>query len=533
MKLTCKTNFSNVNYNKENEVNLLIKTEAPLVEWQGERHPINIIAVIDTSTSMGTNNKINYAKKSLMKLIDNLAPQDKLGIIEFNTNVRMVAEAASMNQNNKDRFKTEVKQLRATACTNYHGALLTALKEAKNIKDDKVRVIFFTDGSPTTGITDKRTILAMHKAEMGSNTSVSAFGYGKVTDTGYGNDYDPQFLSAMSDQGKGNFAYIENPDDALTAFAKELGGLLSCYGQDLKFKIRLKDGMAKIKEILSDYDITEKPDHLVISINDIYSEESKNIVITLNLPKQPSNLPRDVNVLSVELEYLDTRSNKVKTVEASTKLKFVKEEDVDVKADQEVIDQVALCKLAKAQEEAEKHAQVGDFKTAGMVMMACSVHEASDAIQSDGALRSSFYSAPDAYSQSVGTRSALNIVRRGGRSHKGLDGNFETLNSSNATMDMMVQSFTNDDSTKIDLNDATKPSIATQIVNDPILGQRIPGTTDNGLKAPGQDINASLSDIAKALRADEKAKEEKEAKEEKGEKEEKKSLSRKRSIVEW
>jgi Mg-chelatase subunit ChlD len=83
----------------------------------------------------------------------------KLCCIAFLTDGRFTQSA-------KDRLKGEVKRLRPTGCTDYHGALRLALKEAGNIRDRDVRIIFFTDGCPTTGVTDKRTILEMQKTEM-------------------------------------------------------------------------------------------------------------------------------------------------------------------------------------------------------------------------------------------------------------------------------------------------------------------------------------------------------------------------------
>src|SRR6185503_21346737 len=66
------------------------------------------------------------------------------------------------------------------------------------------RVILFTDGQPTEGVTDQRMIL---NALSSNRTSVtlSAFGYGEVGNPSHMyNGCDQDFLTKLSQEGAGN-----------------------------------------------------------------------------------------------------------------------------------------------------------------------------------------------------------------------------------------------------------------------------------------------------------------------------------------
>ena len=358
MKLESKFEFSKVQFNKENTLHLLVRAIAPKMVLTEERKPVNIIAVVDESGSMG-GNKMEYAKKSLMKMVDHLGSEDRLGIIAFTSEVRTIFEPTMMETKNKDTYKNMVSKLQALSATNFSGGLIEAINQAKLLKG-QCRIVMFTDGQANVGISTLEGILDLAKKNLTEDITISCFGYG--------NDHDVKILTELSKLGKGNYYYIKNPDDALTAFARELGGLLSCSGQNFKFTVMPKD-KAKIVKVLSDFTSKELDGGAVqITINDIYSEETKNLVFEVKLDEQPKVFPRESTMFNIELEYVDAKSGETKFLKDTAKIQFVKEKEVSIKADQDVIDQVALCTILSSQREAEEFATRGDFTNARMSM---------------------------------------------------------------------------------------------------------------------------------------------------------------------
>ena len=56
----------------------------------------------------------------------------------------------------------------------------------------------------------------------------------KIYTFGFGNDVDDNTLNALSEEGNGQAAYIEDAESIPEAFASALGGLMSVAAQNLE-----------------------------------------------------------------------------------------------------------------------------------------------------------------------------------------------------------------------------------------------------------------------------------------------------------
>jgi Ca-activated chloride channel family protein len=450
MKLSTKFDYSSVAYNVDNTVHLLVQATAPKLDLEKNRVPLNLVATLDVSPSM-YGAKIEYARKSLMKLIDHLSPNDTLGLVSFDSDVRTLAPVTKMDQKAKDNLKQIVQKTGiGGGGTNLSGAMLESIRHANQI-DGASRVILFTDGQPNVGVREPDKLSDLLRQNMRKNLSLTSFGYG--------NDHDANLLTALAEIGKGNYAYLQNPDDALTAFARELGGLLSCYGQNLKFAITPKE-KTEILEVMSDVDVEEIPEGgVLVSVADLYSEETRNIVLKVKLDRQPKSHPRATSVAEVVLKYDRMPEGKRQTEDVRAKIQFVKVQDVQKNADQEVVDQVGLCQLMKAQEEATVYAASGNLSMANSVLNSTTLgvqgvfgaagpQGASGLVGAAMATTQGYYADQASFTNSVHLRAASAHSHSTGRgSHTSNMGLYTT----NTAMASMVDAFKADDD---QLNDA-------------------------------------------------------------------------------
>lgn len=405
MKLVTKLDYSRVLYSQDNQIHCLISATAPKIDWKSKRKPITVFIDLDISGSMA-GSKLDYAKKSVMKFIDHMSAEDRLGIILFGSHVSTLFPATLMTQDVKDQMKARVQQIQALDSTNFSGAMLESLRQASQM-DSTCRVIMFTDGLPNVGVQDPEGLVALLKSNISGNTSLSTFGFG--------DDHNSALLTQMAEVGKGSYAYIKNPDDALGAFARELGGLLSCYGQNLKFHIEPVAGV-EITEVLSDVDVDEVENGIDVKFSDIYSEETKHLLVAVKLPRRPKVFPRETKILDVVLGYDDASSGKRPTVESKAKVAYVLEANVQKEVDQEVATQIGLCRVNKAQAQASVFAQQGNFMAAQSVFNNLDLSQAGAAVQAFAATSSGMYSDAMTYtSNSHNINSALYASRSGGR----------------------------------------------------------------------------------------------------------------------
>jgi len=362
MELKPQFTYESVRHDKDNDVHLVVSLTAPKSDWQAKRAPLCVVPVLDISGSM-QGHKLDYAKQSILKLIEHLSAEDYLGIVSFSSQARVDAKPVKMTSENKEALKALVHKFHTEGSTNFSGGMLLGFQVANEMdlpESTICRVIMFTDGAPTHGVTDDAGLQSLVEKQAG-RASMSTFGYGV--------DAKQTLLENLATKGSGNYAFVKDPDGALAAFGKELGGLLSTYAQDLVIEVAPHNGH-QIVEVLSDADVEEETTGEVeIKVPHILSEETVNLVLAMKLAQTKQPGPRQVNAVDVKLRYqvLDADGKLVeKTAEAKGKMQFVKDGDQQKTPTKEVDEIVARAQLTRAQDAAEKAASRGDFGAAAL-----------------------------------------------------------------------------------------------------------------------------------------------------------------------
>lgn len=350
--------FDKVSFEKDTEVHLDVTLTAP-ERAETKRIPLHLILAIDCSGSM-SGGKLGSVKTTVNKLVDHLTENDTLGILAFSDNVWEVLGVLPMAKENKNLAKEKVKALQPLSMTNLSAAMSMALEKAVISDTSKTcRVILLTDGLPTAGICDRDSLinLACHTNQ---RVSISTFGYG--------DDFDAELMASLSKMGRGNNFYIKSDDECGKAFALELGGLLSLYGQNIKLTITPSGNMT-FKELLSDYKCQQvkgfrllTPGKVEVTIDDIFVGEKKHCILKLEIPKASEAVcVRATRVCDVEMTYLDTETQKEVTVTETVRINYVKADKIASEPDPEVRKQLLILETVRLQKEAKEKADAGDF----------------------------------------------------------------------------------------------------------------------------------------------------------------------------
>jgi hypothetical protein len=99
-------------------------------------------------------------------------------------------------------------------------------------------------------------------------------------------------LKAVSDCANGVYYFIDDLDKVGNAFGDCLGGLLSIVAQNTTLEISGTNG-SSVGTVFTDYPNRKKADStLVVELGDLYAEEQRNILSSINL-KFPPNLFKD------------------------------------------------------------------------------------------------------------------------------------------------------------------------------------------------------------------------------------------------
>ena len=273
--------------------------------------------------------------------------------------------------------------------------------------------MLFTDGQANEGIIDT-DLLSPKMIEQLGGISASFFGFG--------HDYNEQMLTKLSKDGKGNLHHLATSEEIPTAFAKELGGLLTVFAQNIEINMKLGKEVEMIENYNSEFK-TDKNDkkNFVLQVNDIYSQENRNLLFKLKISKDAN----EDNIAKVNVAYIDLIKNKKVEDDKIAMIKFVNKDKADEAKDidKEVAMQISIFEAAKAQEQATVFAKQGNFTAAaaainlgGGIVRGMSAFVNNANVSQDLDAVGSFYDNSDSYAANVNLANAARATYSTGRS---------------------------------------------------------------------------------------------------------------------
>lgn len=183
-------------------------------------NPVNIVFVLDVSGSMRDADKIELMKYSLFQLTEMLRPQDKMGIVTYATNSRVLLSPTYGNQ--KDAIKSEISALSASGATAGGEGIKLGFKEAQKafITNGTNHVIIITDGAFNRASTDYEKYIKKYAKK---NIHMSVVGIKNK-------DVDKEKMITAAELGGGHYVPIFKLADAQNNLRQEIRQL-SYIGQ--------------------------------------------------------------------------------------------------------------------------------------------------------------------------------------------------------------------------------------------------------------------------------------------------------------
>jgi len=208
-----------------------------------DRKPAILTLIVDTSGSMGEEEKFNQIKESLEILINNLKPEDKIGIVTYDREARVLFHHKSVSQ--KDEMLSALNSVVIGDATNSEAGIRLGYKLANEgfQKDYLNKIILCSDGVANTGIISPDEILTMVKEEKDKGISISTIGYGA-------REYNDYLLEKLADIGDGNYAYVDKSKEASRIFIENLTGTLQAIAKDVKVQVDFNPNVVKSYRLL-------------------------------------------------------------------------------------------------------------------------------------------------------------------------------------------------------------------------------------------------------------------------------------------
>jgi len=205
---------------------------------KSELPPSNLVFLIDVSGSMGASNKLPLLKQAFRMLVNELRPEDRVAMVVYAGAAGLVLESTPGTE--KAKILAALDKLQSGGSTAGGAGLKLAYKVAQEnfAEEGNNRIILATDGDFNVGSSSNAEMerLIEEKREDGVFMTVLGFGMG---------NYKDDKMEIIADKGNGNYAYIDNIQEARKVFITEFGGTLFTIAKDVKFQMEFNPARVK------------------------------------------------------------------------------------------------------------------------------------------------------------------------------------------------------------------------------------------------------------------------------------------------
>jgi Ca-activated chloride channel family protein len=223
-----------------------------------DRKQANLVFVIDVSGSMAREDRLELVKRSLRVLVDELRPSDRIGIVVYGDNGRVLLEPTSLGPDRRDdddapaqrdgwknpprndeapgagreRILRAIDNLHPDGSTNAEEGLLLGYDMAgRTYRGGAInRVILCSDGVANVGQTGSESILNRVRGEAAKGIQITTIGFGM-------GNYNDVLMEQLADKGDGNYYYVDDLAEANRVLAENLTGTLQTIARDAKVQV--------------------------------------------------------------------------------------------------------------------------------------------------------------------------------------------------------------------------------------------------------------------------------------------------------
>lgn len=315
---------------------ILVSIVPPLQPSGGLQHtPCDIVLVIDVSASMNTAAELpdtiesgakelsawsilDLVKHASRTVLENLNEHDRLAIVTFSTDARVIQGLLPMTEEGKAETRSKLEALTVHDSTNLWAGLREGLGVFTNTPaiGNAQGMYVLTDGAPNhlnpaQGFRKKLTpILKELESEKGHVPIVSTFGFGYHLRS--------SLLRSIAEVGRGTYAFIPDAGMIGTVFVHAVANLLSTYTTNNELIIECSNTLATIETPLyygfhtkGQHDVQTPPSTTSISLGNVQYGQSRDFFIKIHNAK-PSDMLKATMRFQIPHQGCDTITTRQK-----------------------------------------------------------------------------------------------------------------------------------------------------------------------------------------------------------------------------
>ena len=200
--------------------------------------PGNFVFLIDVSGSMDMPNRLPLLKAAFQMFVKNLRTIDTISIVIYGGTVGIWLQPTGGAE--KEKIIKSIEELSASGDTPGEAAIMTAYSLARSTfkEGSSNRVILATDGDFNVGLTSEKALEDLITKERQGGIYLTCLG------VGMGNFKDSK-LATLAKKGNGNYAYLDDANEAEKVLVKELTQTFYAVADDVFINLKFNADLVK------------------------------------------------------------------------------------------------------------------------------------------------------------------------------------------------------------------------------------------------------------------------------------------------
>ncbi len=205
------------------------------------RQPLDMTVLLDRSCSMQAEGRMDYTKRGLNLLSDQLQRGDRVDLVLFDSGVCTPLEGFVVGRDDPALLRSVISKLAPTGATNLDAGLQEAYRiqtsrEPAEVHKRNRRVLLLTDAQLNTGNVNQAVVSQVGAAFDDHDI--------RLTGIGVGRDFNDEMLDELTEKGKGAYVYLGSEAVVDRVFGPGFDSLTRTVAHDVRFSLDLPDSLA-------------------------------------------------------------------------------------------------------------------------------------------------------------------------------------------------------------------------------------------------------------------------------------------------
>ncbi|MCP4675502.1 MAG: VWA domain-containing protein [Deltaproteobacteria bacterium] len=189
--------------------------------------------VVDRSGSMRDEGRMDYLKRGLKKMIDELKTGDMVHLVGFDQNVCVPLENFVVGRDSRRVLEQAVDSIKLGGSTNLHAGLSRGYEIADQTYRPEYsnRVVMITDALANTGVTDAFMMSMISRYYDTRRIRLSGIGVGRK--------FNDALLDRLTEKGKGAYVFLGSEAEVDAVFGSRFISLIETSANNVRFRLHL------------------------------------------------------------------------------------------------------------------------------------------------------------------------------------------------------------------------------------------------------------------------------------------------------